>query len=457
MYSFSLVRCLGVLIADKAWGSAAVRRQAVLFNKERAEQYLTRYGLDALVLSLPVSVAYATEHQSSFETGFSNYMIFLGGRGGRFFRSFAVVSPRGERSLVVHTSLAATSYAGWTEGLEVYGGAGFDPQLVETVPQEMRPLARRLASSTAERDPMEAVAAAVAALAPGARRVGIEHVGLEPGDFEKLKRAVPQSVELLDASMLTRLIRMVKTDDEIERSARAAEITELGLNALTNVAAPGVSVRELADVFRSVIGPNKADLEHVAVGPRGLGIATPGPHVLRSDDVMMLDVGCLYRGCISDTGVTMALSPPGPQVEEEYATLLTCLETGAEKLRPGQHVFDVYKGMRAVVDGTAVADSQPQGHGLGQEPKELPFISAVDGQRLVDACVDLDADVALEEGMVINLELPLEVPGKRWFQIEQTFVIRSGGAEPITAQDRSRIIIAGGGRGDGGQPELRTT
>ena len=429
----------------------------MLFNKERAEQYLTRYGLDALVLSLPVSVAYATEHQSSFETGFSNYMIFLGGRRGRCFRSFAVVSPRGERSLVVHTSLAATSYAGWTEGLEVYGGAGFDSQLVETVPEAMRTFARRLASSTADRGPMDAVAAAVAALVPGARRVGIEDVGLEPGDLEKLRHAVPESVELLDASMLTRLIRMVKTDDEIERSARVAEITELGLNALTNFATPGVSVRDLADVFRSVIGPKGADLEHVAIGRRGLGIATPGPHVLRSDDVMMLDVGCLYRGCISDTGVTMAFSPPGPEVEQEYAILLACLETGAEKLQPGRRAFDVYKQIRAVVDGAVVAGSQPQGHGLGQEPKELPFISAVEGQRLVNKCVDLDADLALEEGMVINLELPLEIPGKRWFQIERTFVIRSGGAEPITTQDRSKIVIAGAGRGEGGQRELSTT
>ncbi len=428
----------------------------MLFNKERAEQYLTEYGLDALVLSLPVSVAYATEHQSSFETGFSNYMVSLKGRGGRFFRSFAVVSPRGERSLVVHTSLAATSYAGWTGGLEVYGGAGFDPLLVEAVPEEMRPLARQLASATAERDPMDAVAAAVFALAPGARRVGVEHNGLQPGDLEKLGRAVPPGVQLLDASMLVRLIRMVKTDDEIERSARAAEVTELGLNALTNVAAPGITVRELADVFRSVIGANGADLEHVAVGPRGLGIATEGPYVLRSDDVFMLDVGCLYRRCISDTGVTVAFSPPTGEVEEEYAILLACLETGMERLRPGKRVFDVYKDMRAVVDGTVVAGSQPQGHGLGQEPKELPFISAVGGQRLTDDCVDLDADVALEEGMVINLEFPFELSGKRWFQIEQTFVIRSEGAEPITAQDRSKVVVAGEGRGDGVQSELRT-
>ncbi len=428
----------------------------MLFNKERAEKYLAEYGLDALVLSLPVSVAYATEHQSSFETGFSNYMVFLGGRGGRFFRSFAVVSPSGKRSLVVHSSLAATSYAGWNEGLEVYGGAGFDPQLVETVPEEMKPLALHLARSTAERGPMEAVAAAVATLAPDARRVGVERNGLEPGDFERLTTAAPKGIELLDASTLARLIRMVKTDDEIARSARAAEITELGLRALTNVAAPGVSVRDLADVFRSVVGPHAADLEHVAVGPRGLGIATPGPHVLRSDDVMMLDVGCLYRGCISDTGVTLALSPPGPEVEEEYAVLLECLETGARNLRPGQRVVDVYREMRAVVNGTLVAGSQPQGHGLGQEPKELPFISAVKGQRFVDDCVDLDADVALEEGMVVNLELPFEVPGKRWFQIERTFVIRSAGAEPITAQDRSKIVLAGEGRGDGDPPEFRT-
>ena len=132
----------------------------MLVNRDRVIEYLGRSRLDAIVLALPVSVAYATDHESSFETAFRGYMLFPGGGTERFFRSFAVVSANGERALVSHAAIAVSSYVGWDEALEVYGGEGFDLSIVARVPPEMRLVARRLAGRTFDRSPMEAVAAA---------------------------------------------------------------------------------------------------------------------------------------------------------------------------------------------------------------------------------------------------------------------------------------------------------
>jgi Xaa-Pro aminopeptidase len=413
----------------------------VLLNGERMTEHIGRCGLDALVLALPVSVSYATEHESSFESAFRNYMLFPGGSAGRYFRSFAVIAAGGERALVAHAAIAVTSYSGWTEALEVYGGEGFDIAIAEQVPATMRLLARQLAGATARRDPMEAIAAAVSAVAPQARRIGVEYDGLEPADFATLRQALSNGIELADASVLVRLIRMVKTSDQLERLARAAETAELGLHALVEAAEVGIDALALADIFRSEVATRGADFGHVAIDPRGFGIAM-GRHVLEQEDVMMLDVGCRFRGCVSDTGVTLALSPPSPLVSEEYAALFASIEAGAEKLGPGERVVDVYGAMRDVVDGTIAAASRPQGHGLGQESKEIPFIGPLDGERFADDCIDIDANIALEAGMVINLEIPLDVPGSRSFQIEQTFIITAAGAEPITTQNREQIVTA---------------
>ncbi len=414
----------------------------MLFNPDRFREYLDDRGLDAVVLALPVSVAYATGHESSFETGFRGYMLFPAGRTERFFRSFAVVGAAGQRTLVTHAAIAVTSYAGWDEGLETYGGAGFDARIVDTVPPAMRGLAGSLAARTSDRGPMEAVAAAISAVAPGATRIGYEQDGLEPSDLAALRRSLGAGTDLLDASVLVRLIRMVKTDDQIERLRYAAETGELGLRAIVEAAEPGLDVLRAADVFRSIVGARGADFEHVAIDPRGFGIST-GSHVFEQQDVTMLDVGCRYRGCVSDTGVTLALEGPSAQAEEEYAALLASIARGRELLRPGARVGDVYRAMRSVVEGSAGSASSPQGHGLGQEPKELPFIMDLDGRRFADECVDVDADLALETGMVINLEVPLEVPGSRSFQLEQSFVIVPGGADPLTGQARDTIVTAG--------------
>jgi len=99
--------------------------------------------------------------------------------------------------------------------------------------------------------------------------------------------------------------------------------------------------------------------------------------------------------------------------------------------------------MRAVVDGTDAERSLPQGHGLGLEPRELPFIGPPTDLRLADDVVDLAVDQALEPGMVINLEVPLEQPGQYAVHVERSFLITGDGVVPLTSQDRSHAFVAG--------------
>jgi Integrase core domain len=67
----------------------------MLFHRQRAVGMLEKSGFDALVVGLPVSVAYVTEHESSFERSFRGYMFSPEGRNERAFRSFAVLSAGG--------------------------------------------------------------------------------------------------------------------------------------------------------------------------------------------------------------------------------------------------------------------------------------------------------------------------------------------------------------------------
>jgi Xaa-Pro dipeptidase len=162
---------------------------------------------------------------------------------------------------------------------------------------------------------------------------------------------------------------------------------------------------------------------------------------VRERDVLLLDVGCLFRSCVSDTGVTLALEPLAGEAAERYDLVRDCLEAGAGALAPGVHVSAIYRAMRGVVDGTLAVSSAPQGHGLGLEPRELPFIGPPTELRLADDVVDVAVDQALEPGMVINLEVPLQLPGHYAVHVERTFLITTDGVEPITTQDRSGALV----------------
>jgi Xaa-Pro aminopeptidase len=357
------------------------------------------------------------------------------------FRSFALVTAAGDRTLVAHAATIATALPDWTGGVEVYGAGGFDPAAAEAAEGPFLELARTLSRRSADVPALEALADAIRNAVPHGARVAVESAGLAASELDDLRALLP-GIELGDGSVLLRLIRMVKTGDEIARSRQAAEIAEAALLALVASAAPGRTLAELAQVFRREVAIAGADLEHVAISPFGLGIATVSGYPIRARDVLLLDVGCTYRSCVSDTGVTLATEPLAAEAAERYELVRDCLEAGARALAPGTPVSAVYRAMRAVVDGTLAERALPQGHGLGLEPRELPFIGAPTDLRLADDVVDLAVDQALEPGMVINLEVPLEKPGHYAVHVERTFVITPGGVEPIAAQDRSGAMVS---------------
>jgi Xaa-Pro dipeptidase len=416
----------------------------MLFNEARATALLREAGIDAIVAAAQLSVDYVTDHRSSFESTFRRYHMIPGAGPELLFRSFALARANGERTLVAHAATVSTALPEWSGGLEIYGAAGFDAAAAEAPQGAFRDLARTLARRSADVTPLAALAAAIRSAVPHGGRVAVESAGLVPGELDDLRALLP-GIELGDGSVLLRLIRMVKTADEIERSREAAEIAEGALAAMVDAAAPGRTLAELAQVFRRAVAERGADLEHVAISPFGLGIATVSGYPVRERDVLLLDVGCLYRSCVSDTGVTLALEPLAGEAAERYGLVRDCLEAGAAALGPGTPVSAVYRAMRDVVDGTLAERSAPQGHGLGLEPRELPFIGPPTELRLADEIVDLAIDQALEPGMVINLEVPLEVPGHYAVHVERTFLITPHGVEPITTQDRTRALVPGTG------------
>ncbi|MDX6628046.1 MAG: hypothetical protein QOH00_292, partial [Gaiellales bacterium] len=306
----------------------------MLFNEGRAQALLHEAGVDAIVAAAPLSVDYLTDHRSSFETTFRRYHMVPGGGPELLFRSFALATATGERTLIAPAATVATAPPAWTGGIEVYGAGGFEPAEAEGVSDEFRPVARLLAQRSADVGPLDAVAAAIARAVPRGGRVAVEDAGLAAGELEALRALVP-GIEIGDGSVLLRLIRMVKTADEIARSRRAAQIAEGALGAIAAAAAPGRTLAELAQVFRSEVAAGGADLEHVAIDPFGLGIATVSGYQVRERDILLLDVGCLYRSCVSDTGVTLALEPLAGVAAERYDLVRTCLEAGAAVLGPG--------------------------------------------------------------------------------------------------------------------------
>jgi Xaa-Pro dipeptidase len=412
----------------------------MLFNRPRAIEYLRRYQLDALIATSPPNITYFTDFFCWLDPLFKEYMT-APGTSSEIAQRFAVFPLEGEPALVVSPLLAVNATDLWVRDLRVFGDTGLDYSLKPTsgdaLLEQARHVADALADGPHEADPTAALISILKARGLTGARLGIEMEGLSPRARSALTEALPQAT-LKDCSNLIRLIRMVKSRDEIALLTRAAEISETaGMESLA-LARPGRPIADLIQHYRARIAEMGADFDHYAFGPRGLGIATEPNYVFADDDVLYVDWGCLYQHYFSDTGTTLALREPSKVLSERRAALRDCVGAAVGVMRPGVKASTVRNAMWQTLTERGITASFPHGHGLGVEVRDYPIVVADNGLRIRDECVDVPSDLPLEEDMVVNLEAGIFMPEVASLHIEQTFRVTANGVRLLVPQERTQ-------------------
>ena len=270
-------------------------------------------------------------------------------------------------------------------------------------------------------------------------RIGIEMEGLSPRVKAAIEAGLPKA-QIKDCSNLIRLIRMVKTEDELSRLIRSAEISEAAAMEALALARPGRPIADVVRHYRQQIAKDGADFDHFAFGVRGLGLATEPNYILTDDDILYVDFGCIYEGAFSDSGTTLTMREPSAILTERHRALRECVEAGVEEMTPGAKASAAQAAMWQTLNAHGITASSPHGHGLGLEVRDYPIIVADNGQRIHDGCVDVPSDLPLEVDMVLNLEAMISMPGIGSLHIEQSFLVTPDGSRPLIPQDRTRPV-----------------
>jgi Xaa-Pro dipeptidase len=410
-----------------------------LINKSRAEEYMSSYGLDVLVATSPVNITYISNYYCWIDAHFKEYMM-LPGASSDLMQSYAILPLRGEPALVVSPLFAVNAADVWIKDLHVFGDAGLDWSLPEgslagSEQRSFELLKRQQKDTTAT----DALLSILRERGLTGARIGLEIEGLPQKQKDAIVRELPQA-EVKDCSNVLRLIRMVKSPEELSRLKRAAEINECVSMESLSLARPGRNVNDLRQHYRERVAEMGADFDHFAFGVRGMGIATDLGYVLKEDDVLYADFGCIYEHYFSDSGTTLALSTlPGPLLER-HAALLDCVASAESVIRPGTKASTVRNAMWSALNEHGVTASFPHGHGLGLELRDYPIIVSDNGLRIHDDCVNVPSDLPLEAGMVINLESAIFMPGVASVHIERSLLVTVNGNEPLIPQDRLRPL-----------------
>ncbi|MQA81924.1 MAG: M24 family metallopeptidase [Streptosporangiales bacterium] len=237
-------------------------------------------------------------------------------------------------------------------------------------------------------------------------------------------------LRVLDAAPLWIELTVVKHPIEIDYIRHALAIVETGLHASFDAIRPGVRERDVAvaaetamrragsemQPFLTVVssGSNAAIFERIATEKR-----------IRSGEMVILDMGAVYRGYTGDLGRTVCAGEPTARQREIYRVTHAAIEAAIDAVKPGATCAEVDRAARDAIGGLGYAKYEHRfatGHQLGW---------GLHAEPLVHRGVDYE----LRPGMVMCLEPRVTLydqPAVGGAHLEEAVLVTRSGHERLS-------------------------
>lgn len=185
---------------------------------------------------------------------------------------------------------------------------------------------------------------------------------------------------------------LIKTDKEIEILHEGGRILWRVLQAVAGTAKKGISTWDLDKLAREEI--KKTDAEPAFPGYK-IGKSIPAypavlctsindeivhgipdkKRILKSGDIIGLDLGIKYKGLYTDAAVTVAVGEISANAKRLVSAAKLALEKGIEQVRPGNTLGDVGAAIEAVARKEKLGVIRDLvGHGVGHAIHEPPNV-----------------------------------------------------------------------------------
>ncbi len=181
---------------------------------------------------------------------------------------------------------------------------------------------------------------------------------------------------------------ILKTEEQIEKIAKACEITAHILDVLCKKAVAGITTLELDEISRKLH-------KEMGVIPAPLGYGDPpfpktictslnevichgipDNRPLQNGDILNIDVSCIYEGFFGDTSRMVMIGEVSSDKKKVIDVSLECLKRAISVCKPGALISEIGDAIEdfATSQGCSVVN-QFVGHGVGvafHEPPEVP-------------------------------------------------------------------------------------
>ena len=409
------------------------------FNKERADKLMDQFNIDLLIASTPENVTYLSDTVSWAPKVYSYSVDMF----ATYFRdnnlNASLIVPSQEMTYVSASNT-------WINDFYTYGGKSAliqdSEQVIESA-EENRYL--NLQNSDDRRFPtaVEALIASIKNNTTKKLRVAIDEDKMTYKYLLKLQEDL-DNCELIPSSDLLRLIRMVKTDDEISAMKAAADLNETACTKVCNEIKIGMKELDIAEIYAQVVGKGlgKWLWFHFGSGRRSVGIFPPTEKKIQAGEMWKFDAGLSLNNYQADTGWGGVIGQPNVQQNMIWEATLRGYDSAISVIKEGVRPSEIQNAMlKGTQDGGLTDHSGTfAGHAIGLEMRELPYV--LGNKKMVNSLyLPEDTDIPLPENTVLCIENPCQIFGVGGTQIEQTIIVKKNGYELLTKQDRKLWII----------------
>jgi Xaa-Pro dipeptidase len=289
--------------------------------------------------------------------------------------------------------------------------------------------------------------------------------------FNAFERALePLGAKMVDASNLFKRVRAIKSDFEIGQVRRAAQISDIIVQAAARLLHDGITELELAaqleaearkaghsGLQRMRVAGQEMHMGHVLSaesgalpsfmnspqGGSGLGPWAPfgsSRRPIRNAEPVLLDFASEWGGYISDQTRTMSIGKLPQFWLDGYDAMRAVLEYLEQTVQPGMTSGQLYDLAVAKATRLGYGDNfmgPPESLSPGQR---VPFVGHGVGLELDEwPPLQRGTDAVLQPGMVLAIEPKLIFERRGAIGIEDTFLVTNEGLQALTFSTRDII------------------
>ena len=264
----------------------------------------------------------------------------------------------------------------------------------------------------------------------GYRAVGFESAALSYATVEEYREAF--EAELVPVKDVLSPLRMVKSEEEIDRIRRACELTDACFEHLQRMFTVGTAEYDIGLELEFFLRRHRAGIAFDPIVASGPNSAKPhgraSERKLEPGDFLTLDFGATLDGYNSDLTRTVMIGEPTARHEDVYGRVLAAQLAALDAMRPGVPAADVDEVARKALGDLAPHFGHSLGHGLGSEVHDVGKLGP-------------GSTHTLAVGQVWTVEPGVYLDGWGGVRIEDDVVIRESGVEILNRTPKELLVF----------------